>query len=128
MRMTFDAVKVRALLEHSKASATHWEPYDVPTGEGLMLVGDQGVYLMSSGLPLLPPPARGERRTNVVYANECNPETMDFDAWWDVKREGFGGDDAIEYLPAPLVEEALKKCDGAGGAVALCVTPKSIHA
>lgn len=128
MRMTFDAAKVRALLAHSMASATHWEPYDRPTGVGLMLVGDRGVYLMSSGLPFLPPPAPGEPHTNVVYATECNPDTMAFDDWWDAKREGFGADDGVEYLPARLIEAALARSEDADGVIALDVSPTSIRA
>ena len=56
----------------------------------LWLVGDNGVYIMSNAkLDVLPV---------VCYANECNPETMDFDDWYEVKREDYGGDDGADNL------------------------------
>lgn len=86
---------------------------------GLILVGDQGVYLMSNGIPGLPISKRGD---NVAYANEVNPLTMEFDDWWDAKRASFGGDDGTEYLPAKAVRAYLPD----DGDLVLDVTPDAI--
>ena len=99
MRLHFDTNKVRKLLKHSKRTKTHRQLYGNPTGEGLLLVGDDGVYLMSSGV------CKG--KPNVVYADEVNPYTMPFDAWWHNKQVSFGGDDGVEFIPIKEVEFIL---------------------
>jgi hypothetical protein len=76
------------------------------------LVKDHGVYLMSNGLPPLP------KGSNVVYANEVNPEKMPFDDWWDAGNSIMGGDDCVITLDLPrIVLDGL-----AGGAELLAVT------
>lgn len=86
---------------------------------GLILVGDQGVYLMSNGKPGLPMVPRG---ANVAYANEVNPLTMEFDDWWNAKRASFGGDDGTHAIPAEVIRAHLP---GEGDLV-MKVTPDSI--
>lgn len=58
-------------------------------------MGDDGVYLVSNGLPMLMASERGQR---VAYATEANPETMDPDDVWGAKQESFGGDDGVEKI------------------------------
>lgn len=75
--------------------------YGEVTGRGWWLVGDEGVYLMHNGL-------RVHEKPNVVYAVECDPTTLDFDSWWNMKRSTWGGDDGCEFIDEatlrPLIE------------------------
>lgn len=83
---------------------------------GLTLVGDQGVYLMSNGLPGLP---TGE---NVAYAIEVNPRKLDFDTWWNAKRASFGADDGT----VPISAEAVRAFLPPEGDLVLDVTEDAI--
>lgn len=59
----------------------------LPKSAEIMLVGDQGVYLMSFQ-EVLP---QGTKSRTCVYAKGMNPETdPDF---YEAKRDAFGGDD-----------------------------------
>lgn len=62
---------------------------------GLVLVGDEGVYLMSGN----------EQDKTVLYANECNPKTMAFDTWWSAKQAIYGGDDGADRLDMHIFKE-----------------------
>ena len=99
--LTFDGKELIKLVEDATAS---WpkgarELYGDKTGPGFWLVGDHGVYLMHNG-----PVAEGGKPL-VVYARECNPETCEFDDWWEAKRASFGGDDGVEFLePAAILD------------------------
>lgn len=77
--------------------------YEEVTGRGFWIVGDDGVYLMHNAV--IPADAPDPL---VVYATECNPKTMAFDTWWDVKRATWGGDDGVEFIAEaslrPLIE------------------------
>ena len=96
MTLTFNATEVQKLMEHSLNSPDHKMAYgDIKSQEpGLWIVGDDGIYLMSNGLPGL---ADGKQQ-KVVYANECDPTKMDFDDWWENKNATFGSDDGCEYF------------------------------
>jgi hypothetical protein len=100
MILTFDKAGVKELLAHAYASRLHRPCYADQPGDpvkpALHLVGDDGIYLMSNGIPPLP---GGERTNRIVYANECNPETMSFDLWWETKADSFGGSDGIDKIP-----------------------------
>lgn len=131
--LTFRASEVHRLLEHSKAAKEHRPSYEdlanpayhkggvvkldadewpdsgnidrlrIPAG--LLLIADQGVYLMSNGLPaLLAEP--GGTRNAVAYALESDPGSG-FDDWYDAKRSIMGGDDCVITLPAEMFERAL---------------------
>lgn len=69
--------------------------YDKVTGKGLWLVGDEGVYLM--------PNTEAATRT-IAYASECDPNKLEFDEWWHVKRATFGGDDGVEFISIEEIE------------------------
>lgn len=131
--LTFKAREVRRLLEHSRAAREHrpsyedlanpayhkgggvkldasgWpdsdniDPTRVPAG--LLLIADQGVYLMSNGLPaLLAEP--GGTRNAVAHALESDPGA-EGDDWYDAKRSIMGGDDCVITLPAEMFERVL---------------------
>lgn len=131
--LTFKAGEVRRLLGHSKAAKEHRPSYEdlfdpayhkggvvkldanewpdsgnidrlrIPAG--LQLVGDQGVYLMSNGLPALLEDESTTRNV-VAYALESDPRS-EFDDWYDAKRSIMGGDDCVITLPAEMFERAL---------------------
>lgn len=98
--LRFNPDDVRKVWEHSKASK-HWrkvwgeerhEPY-------LLLVHDQGVYLMSPGIPHLEKSEEQPESSWVAYAEGCNPDKQEFDDWWHTSRGLVGGDDFAEELP-----------------------------
>lgn len=70
----------------------------------LWLVGDQGVYLMSNGIPALPDAGGGANQ--VVYAQECDPNGP-ADDWYEEKRRIFGGDDGCDALPIADFERLI---------------------
>lgn len=88
----------------------------LPAEKGLWLVGDRGVYIM-------PNTTDGQyncRRDKplVVYARECNPETMDFEVWHENKRISFGGDDGAEFIKVEEIRELAARSPNLG-----CVIP-----
>jgi len=89
---------------------------------GLILVGDDGVYLManvanetvlSSGVP------------HVAYAAEVNPKTLPFDQWWEAKRASFGGDDGTVFLSEEMIADTLSRVPS-GGSFLIDVSPEQI--
>jgi hypothetical protein len=103
MELTFPYEQLRDLLANAE---TRWpeglrERYDEKDDPGFWLVGDQGVYLMHNGLLI-----EGQKPP-IVFARECNPETMPFDEWWDAKNASFGGDDGVEFIDADVVRKAV---------------------
>lgn len=111
--LKFDAEGVRKLVDHAAAASEHRAAYGQDPRPGLMLVGDQGVYLMSTGLPVLPHPTKkvigtGEPCNFVVYADGINPDLDPFDAWWSRKGATYGGDDGCDVIPLPGFQQALK--------------------
>jgi len=114
MLLRFKKSEVQVLLDHAKSATSHRDPYsnDRNAPPALLLVGDDGVYLMSNGLPTLladgtEGSASADSKAYIVYAEECNPETMAFEDWWEVKNESFGGDDGVEFLEAETVEPGM---------------------
>lgn len=73
------------------ANSSEIDPRSIP--RGLLLVKDQGVYLMSNGKR-----EEGEK-PEVVYAEGLNPAVAEFDDWWDSASDICGGDDFVEALP-----------------------------
>ncbi|MBF6341302.1 DUF3085 domain-containing protein [Nocardia abscessus] len=91
----FPLPKVLDLAEHAMAAPGHSRsPYDDPgpAVPSLIWVKDQGIYLMSNGLPRQPgEPGTQEGRARVVYALDHGPGTH-----W-IHGEPLG-DDFAEYL------------------------------
>lgn len=79
--------------------------YGQKTGPGFWFVGDHGVYLMPNAVL-----AKGEKPV-VVYACECDPTRMEFDDWYDAKRDLFGGDDGAEIIEPMFVQAAVRQGD-----------------
>jgi hypothetical protein len=103
-KLVFDGSAVLELLTHAKAAHTHTSPYGLTPnpGPGLMLVKDDGIYLMSNGEPHLP---GTETLNRVVYARgyKALPTTASMEermARYDQVRDAVGGDDFAEFLPA----------------------------
>lgn len=78
-----------------------------PPGPGLIFVHDDGVYLMSNGLPLDPLTKDPDSYSYVAYAANCNPKKDP--EWWDNSRELVGGDDFGEIIKVDL--SWLQSCD-----------------
>ncbi len=103
-KFVFGGTAVLELLEHAKAAPRTVSPYGLTPdpGPGVILVKDDGVYLMSNGEPGL----RGTETTNkVVYAQgyEALPATASTEeriARYDKIRDAAGGDDFAEFVPA----------------------------
>ena len=96
--LKFKPSEVGRLIDHTNANPEMRTLYGEPVTEpSLWLVGDHGVYLMSGSVVNKPPAneAPDTHKTDVVYAVNCNPQTMSFDDWWKVKGATFGGDDGI---------------------------------
>lgn len=104
--LKFPADQVRKLVDHAAAAKDHRPAYGQRKVAGLMLVGDQGVYLMSTGIPHLPRPGKPEVSL-VVYADGINPDVDEFDDWWEKKRATFGGDDGADVIPLASFQRAL---------------------
>ncbi len=105
MMFTFSVADIRAVLDRGRADAHANGGFRVPyqgispdtqARPGLWLVGDEGVYLMSSGKL-----AEGQRPF-VVYAEEYDPKTNP--DTWHYKRRHFGGDDGVEFIDAVELE------------------------
>ncbi|WP_181722926.1 DUF3085 domain-containing protein [Nocardia gipuzkoensis] len=93
--LSFPLSKVLDLAEHAMAAPGHSRsPYDdpSPTVPSLIWVKDEGIYLMSNGIPRQPgEPGSPEGSARVVYALGHGPETH-----WDHGEPL--GDDFAEYL------------------------------
>lgn len=90
--------QIRAVVGFCREQDSLLPQYRVPTEPCVQLVHDDGVYLMSNGLPpdlLDGTPDHGRRF--VAYAEGCDPQ-RDPD-WWETARLLVGGDDFSETLP-----------------------------
>lgn len=104
--LEFAAEDVARVVDHALAAKDHQTTVygqERVSGAAVMLVGDQGVYLMSNGLPADPlgpeqnASSSGVFRRFVAYAKGCDPnKDEDF---YENKVALFGGDDGVELLP-----------------------------
>ncbi|MFI6163052.1 hypothetical protein ACIA59_24260 [Micromonospora haikouensis] len=98
----FNLVTAMELAEHAVAAAEHGDPIDdEPAGPALLLVADDGVYLMSNGLPQPPrgPNQPATSTVRAVFAEHRGPGQQTHD-----------GDDLLIALPLsqpgdPLIEK-----------------------
>ena len=113
----------KEIAEHGIAISARAEDLDQTLiGPGLILVGDEGVYLMSN-VPSDIVLAAGV--PHVAYAAEVNPKVLPFDDWWDTKRESFGPDDGAVFLSEEMLTGALSRVPP-GGSLLLEVSPEQI--
>ena len=94
-RLIFKAAEVRELYEHARSKQHFRRAYKQEEIPALWLVHDQGVYLMSAGIPHQEDPEQPSR-CKLAYARGCSPDDVD---WWDQSRELVGGDDFAEIIP-----------------------------
>jgi hypothetical protein len=114
MKLHFPANEIEKALEEIKTATTANPLYGEVTGKGFWLVGDQGVYLMPNtingkyhGAHIGKPGVKHKKIC--VYANECNPDKLEFSVWWENKRASFGGDDGIEFIELATIENLIAK-------------------
>jgi len=99
--LKFKRADVERLIRHVEKSKKHSKVYGEKKGSpGLVLVHDDGVYLMSSGNPRdLVTNASGETRSFVAQAQGTDPKS-DPD-WHEAAAALVGGDDFAEKLDLP---------------------------
>lgn len=108
-KLVFKSSDVKRVVEHA-----------IKTEGEILLVHDQGVYLMSSGKPH---DKVNENSNFVVYVQGCNSET-DAD-WYDTARNLVGGDDFGESMP---FAEAIKEMiDNGAEEIIFSITPENIQ-
>jgi hypothetical protein len=108
MELHFPWNEIGKLIEEINTATAARQLYGEDTGKGLWLVGDRGVYLMPNTTDGIHHAKLGENdRRLVVYATECNPDTMAFDDWWANKRASFGGDDSIDFIDLAELDEMV---------------------
>jgi hypothetical protein len=108
--LRFDAALVRKLMAHANR-CREWSQScfatDTPHPQ-LMLVKDEGIYLMSNGRPGLPD---GE---HVAFAIGYDPFKTDRMTVWDKAQEAAGSDDFVDYIDVaalePIPENAEALC------------------
>lgn len=115
--LRFKPQDVRRVVDHAKAASNHREYFGEQIGPSALLVKDDGIYLMSNGVPrdLEQPTGQGIRadmgeRTFVAYAAGFNPE-KDRNVW-ECSRDAVGGDDFGEPIELTALEAALTPAAG----------------
>jgi len=104
-KLKFEGDVVRRIVEHMTTS-TNWSKGYGEKGKPhpqLVLVKDEGIYILSNGAPVQMEP-EGNKRL-VCYAKGYDPTRADRMDVWDRARDAVGGDDFAEYLtlsPAQL--------------------------
>lgn len=95
----FDAADVRRVVEHAlsskKWSKSYFDTRRRRPRPQMVLVHDEGVYLISNGDPR--DIVQGDE-SFVAYARGLDPTRRDRGEVWDEAREAVGGDDFAEFL------------------------------
>lgn len=127
--LIFNAADVKRVVEHSIAAPKQGSKFtykngkagsETPTEPSVILVHDQGVYLMSNGEPR--DIVEGES-SFVAYANGTNPKTAG--EWWDNARALVGGDDFGETLP--WARDMLAEIEGGAKTITVKVTATTME-
>lgn len=104
----FNAADVKRSVIHA-LNANQWDmPFmedETPT-PALLFVHDNGVYVMSNGMPRDISDNDAER-CHTVHADTTNP--AENDEWWQNASDLVGGDDFVEILP--VTQQWLDDCD-----------------
>lgn len=106
----FDAADVKRCVQHALNSSQWQMPFaedETPT-PALLFVHDDGVYLMSNGIPIDQRDDSTEPRSYSVHAQTTKPG-YDNPDWWENSRALVGGDDFVEILP--VTQQWLDDCD-----------------
>ena len=136
--LAFDPDGVEALVAHAAGAPHHEmsvaglaEPFeDTPVAgdevpPAVLLVKDDGVFLMSNGHPPLADPSAPERAF-VVYAEGYNPLT-DPDVW-SRSRDAMGGDASVEAIAPGDISRAVSaaRAGHGGGKVRISVSSEAL--
>ena len=132
--LRFAIIEILPILDHSEAADAQrpsfedvfdpemWKPGAKPNAAGyvesdqidtskiapsVLIVKDDGVYLMSNGKPMLVDLTHGKRSV-VAYAKGLDPS-----AGYGVIRAAVGGDDFSERLQVAAIREAIARAPGA---------------
>ena len=120
-KLIFKAADVLRVVEHSLAAPKQGKRLSGPVeAPAVLLVHDDGVYLMSNGNPH--DIAEGDR-SYVAYAQGCNPKTDK--GWYDTARDLVGGHDFGEALPWAASIKAL--IDAGEQQIIIAVTADSLE-
>lgn len=101
-------------VEHALAATQFDMAFETAmAGPRLLFVHDQGVYIMSNGIPrdiisVSNDGAGGEESNYTSYAEGCDPRIGTFDEWYGTSRELVGGDDFVETIN--IDQDFLDKC------------------
>ena len=108
MKLYFKKEQIAKIIAATEKGAGHQVPY---TGEpwgrpkddspGIMVVGDQGVYIIGNEDSDVAPLKSGL----IAYAVGCNPH-VDED-WWEMKQMTYGADDGAEFLELEVAKRLL---------------------
>lgn len=108
MILTFDPEIILQIVAAVEAGSGHTVPYTgegwscpLETTPGLLLVGDEGVYLLGNHQSEPDEPAL------IAYANEANTKRMGFHEYRSVKEASFGGDDGALFLDLETVKSSM---------------------
>lgn len=112
-KLMFEAAALRELWNHAKEAPDHRQGFDGSAEPALLLVKDEGIYLMSNGVPHLPhkrPAPNGSHDidcSKVCYAHGFDPTKQDRMDVWDRAREAVGGHDFAEPIGADVWDAML---------------------
>ena len=106
--LVFGAAEARRVAEHAAKSSAD-----------VLLVHDQGVYLMSGAQPR---DIVKDDHSFCAYADGCNPD-KDAD-FWEAGRDLVGGDDFGEHLP--WAKDILRLLDAGATKIVVRLSEKSI--
>ena len=106
-KVIFEAKDLKGMMEHV-----------INTEDAkLMLVHDQGVYLMSQGYKV-------ENDNIIVYSQGCNPKINE--DWYDTAHALVGGDDFVEYLDAEFAKAVLEQIEAENQEITILLSKDSI--
>lgn len=113
-KLNFDIAAIRAAVRHAQSSTEHRAGFEQAAVPALHFVKDDGIYIMSSGIPVI--------AEQVVYAEGYNPKVNE--DCWEASRDAVGGDDFVEVIP--LTETLLRIInDPTAGKFFVKVTPRT---
>jgi hypothetical protein len=130
--LEFKPLDVMRVTLHSLESPTQ-NPFaytkDPVPEPSVILVHDEGIYLMSNGTPrdILPPSneekqegLKESKRNFAAYATGCHPDLDE--QWWETSRQLVGGDDfAITIPKAELLLKIARETNKTNGTLTVTI-------